>query len=470
MAGSRLLIVDDDELTRGAITAFLMRAGYEVVEASSAAECVEQFESIRPDVVILDYFLRDGTALELIPRLKQADPHVPIFVLTGQATIDLAVRAIQDGADQFLTKPVALKSLSEIIAKAIEQERRHRNETAHRTTKTRYRRDPFIGNSPTIRRLAEEARKVSACDLPVLLQGETGTGKGVLAEWLHLNSPRCNDAFVDINCAGLSKELMESELFGHDKGAFTSASSAKVGLLEVAHKESAFLDEIGDMELAIQAKVLTVVEDKKFRRLGEVRDRKVDLRLICATHQDIATLIAEKKFRSDLYFRINAAPLRVPPLRERKEDIPLFVEQFIGNLSRDLGRSNLEVSASALQALQAYRWPGNIRELRNVIERAVIIAEDSTIKPEHLRFQVSPSTPEPSNDIWKMTLEQSEALHISRVLEATDGIVDRAAAQLGIAKSTLYTKIKYYQIDKKDRSDSSHKQTDIGSPASAHWP
>ena len=454
MAGSRLLIVDDDQLTRDAITAYFMRAGYEVVGVGSVAECIEQFDLIRPDVAILDYFLKDGTALELIPRLKQSDPHVPIFVLTGQATIDLAVRAIQDGADQFLTKPVALKSLSEMIAKAIEKERSRRNETAHRTTRARYRRDPFIGSSPTIRRLAEEAHKVAACDLPVLLQGETGTGKGVLAEWIHQNSPRHNDAFVDINCAGLSKELMESELFGHDKGAFTSASSAKVGLLEIAHKGSAFLDEIGDMELAIQAKVLTVVEDKKFRRLGEVRDRKVDLRLICATHQDLATLITEKKFRPDLFFRINAAPLCVPPLRERKEDIPLFVDQFIGNLSRDLGKPNLEVSASALLALQAYRWPGNIRELRNVIERAAIIAEGSTIKTEHLRFQVSPSTSEYPTDIWKMTLEQIEAMHISKALEATNGVVDRAAAQLGIAKSTLYTKIKYYQIksimDKKD--------------------
>ncbi|MGA9567876.1 MAG: sigma-54 dependent transcriptional regulator [Candidatus Korobacteraceae bacterium] len=446
MSGSRLLVLDDDDFTREATAVFLARDGYEVIEARNIEECLQQFESGRPDIAILDYFLKDGTALQLFPRLKQIDPDVPIFILTGHATIDIAVRSIQGGADQFLTKPVDLRALAALISKAIENNRTRRSQVAQRATRSRYQRDPFIGNSPTIRRLADEAHKVAASDLPILVHGETGTGKGVLAEWVHQNSPRREEAFVDINCAGLSKELMESELFGHEKGAFTSAISAKVGLLEIAHKGSAFLDEIGDMDLVIQAKLLKVVEDKKFRRLGAIRDRKVDLRLICATHQDLASHIAEKTFRPDLFFRISAAPLRVPPLRERRDDIPLFVAHFIGNLSRDLGRPNLEASPAALHSLQSYHWPGNIRELRNVIERAAIIAEGHTIRPEHLAFQISPAAKGYSDDIWAMSLEQVESMHISKALQAAGGVVDRAAAQLGIAKSTLYSKIKYYQI------------------------
>jgi DNA-binding NtrC family response regulator len=446
MAVSRLLIVDDEDFPRESLAVFMRHAGYEAVEARSVEECVNQFESAPPDVAILDYFLRDGTALQLIPRLKQIDPDVPIFILTGQATIDLAVRSIQDGADQFLTKPIELGALAGLVAKAIEKDRGRRSQVAQRAARARYRRDPFIGTSPSIRRLAEEALKIAASDLPILVVGETGTGKGVLAEWLHLNSSRREEAFMDINCAGLSKELMESELFGHEKGAFTSANNSKVGLLEIAHKGTAFLDEIGDMDLAIQAKLLKVVEDKKFRRLGAVRDRVVDLRLICATHQDLATHLAEKKFRPDLFFRVSAAPLRVPALRERREDIPFFVAHFIGNLSRDLGRPNLEPSPSALAALQAYHWPGNIRELRNVIERAAIVSEDSTIKPEHLTFQIGHAAHGYPENIWSMTLEQIEAMHIAKALEANGGVVDRAATQLGIAKSTLYAKIKYYQI------------------------
>ncbi len=446
MAGAQLLVLDDDDLSRESLAAFLARDGYEVIEARSIEECAEKFASARPDVAILDYFLKDGTALQLFPRLKQIDPDIPIFILTGQATIDLAVQSIRVGADQFLTKPVDLKALAALVGKAIEHSRTRRSQIAQRASRSRFQRDPFLGNSTVIRQLADEAHKVAASDLPILLHGETGSGKGVLAEWIHQHSARHDEAFVDINCAGLSKELMESELFGHEKGAFTSAINTKVGLLEIAHKGSAFLDEIGDMELSIQAKLLKVVEDKRFRRLGAVRDKQVDLRLICATHQDLAAHIADKTFRTDLFFRISAAPLRVPPLRERREDIPLFVEYFIGNLSRDLGRPNLELSPSAVQALQTYHWPGNIRELRNVIERAVIVSDGTTIKPEHLVFQISPAALGCPDSIWAMTLEQIEAMHISKALQATGGVVDRAAAQLGIAKSTLYSKIKYYQI------------------------
>ena len=446
MPASQLLVLDDDDLSRESLAVFLTRYGYEVIQARSIEECAEKFASTRPDVAILDYFLKDGTALQLFPRLKQIDPDVPIFVVSGHATIDLAVRSIQDGADQFLTKPVDLKALAGLVAKAIENSRTRRSQVAQRASRSRFQRDPFLGSSAVVRQLAEEAHKVAASELPILLHGETGTGKGVLAEWIHQNSSRRDEAFVDVNCAGLSKELMESELFGHEKGAFTSAVNAKPGLLEIAHKGTAFLDEIGDMELAIQAKLLKVVEDKKFRRLGAVRDKQVDLRLICATHQNLPAHIADKTFRTDLFFRISAAPLRVPPLRERREDIRLFVEHFVGNLSRDLGRPDLEASPSALQSLQAYHWPGNIRELRNVIERAAIIAEGGVIKPEHLAFQISPSAPGYPDDIWTMTLEQIEAMHISKALQAAGGVVERAATQLGIAKSTLYSKIKYYQI------------------------
>ncbi len=447
VAGSRVLIVDDDAAIRFGLGDFLESKGFEVSEADCCRAAVKMFKAARPDAAILDYSLPDGTALDLMPELQAIDGRVPLLILTGHGSIDLAVQAIKLGADQFLTKPVELSALLAIVRKAIENQRNRRAWAAHASREARRVVDPFVGTSPAIRTLAQEAARVAAVESPVLIQGETGTGKGVLARWLHASSPRAADAFVDLNCAGLSRELLETELFGHEKGAFTGAVARKEGLLEVAHRGTVFLDEIGDIDAAVQPKLLKVLEEKQFRRLGEVKDRSVDIRLIAATHRDLGARVKEGAFRSDLYFRISTVPLRLPSLRERPQDILPLAEILLRRLSVDLGRGTLSVAPDAARSLEQYHWPGNIRELRNVLERAALLAEGDLLRQADLRFEPVPGADE---DLADLTLEEMERRHIERALERESGRVARAAQRLGIARSTMYEKMKRYGIDSGD--------------------
>jgi transcriptional regulator with PAS, ATPase and Fis domain len=300
--------------------------------------------------------------------------------------------------------------------------------------------DPFLGESAAMRQLADDARRFLTSDSPVLIRGETGSGKGVLASWLHQNGPRSEEAFVDLNCATLSKDLLESELFGYEKGAFTGAVAAKQGLLDVAHRGTLFLDEIGDVDAAVQPKLLKVLEEKRYRRLGDVRDRQVDVRLIAATHQDLGRLVREGRFRSDLYYRVSTIPLVVPPLRERPEDLPLIAQRLLDDLGGDLARGAVTLSAEALAALRTYSWPGNVRELRNVLERAVLLSEDRVLSRRDLRFE--PGAAEDAVSELGLTLDELERRHIERVLQAEQGRVEAAARRLGIPRSSLYQKIK----------------------------
>ena len=424
---------------------FLEAKGYEVEEAETCEAAQEMFRTTRPDAAILDYRLTDGNAVDLLPKLKALEPHTGLIVLTGYGSIDLAVRAVKEGADHFLTKPVELPALQVILERVIEQQRSRRKEFAVRSRQDRDEIDPFAGESPAVRKLYDEARRILSSDSPVLIQGETGAGKGVLARWLHRNGPRADEAFVDVSCATFSREFLETELFGHEKGAFTGAANAKPGLLEVAHRGTVFLDEIGDVEPQIQPKLLKVLEEKRFRRLGDVRDRTVDVRLIAATHHDLKEQVREKKFRSDLYFRISSIPLMVPSLRERTSDIPLLAEQFLAGFCGDLGRSGMHLSKDAVAALQAYPWPGNVRELRNVLERAVLLCDGTTLEPRDLRFEM-PSNGSASGWDTRLTLEELEKLHIERVLQEEHGKVESAARRLGIPRSSLYQKIKRFGI------------------------
>src|SRR5438093_3832745 len=384
MARNKVLVVDDEPGVRFGIRDFLEQQGYEIEEAESCEDAQHLFRTSRPDIVIADYMMPDGTALDLLPRLKEIDSDIPLLVLTAHGSIDLAVRAIKEGAEQFLTKPLELPNMPVILQRLLQKQRNHHKHLASKTRQVRQAIDPFIGTSAAIRALADQARKILSSESPILILGETGTGKGVLARWLHENSPRADEAFVDLNCAGLSRELLETELFGHEKGAFTSATASKQGLFEVAHRGSIFLDEVGDVDLQIQPKLLKVLEEKRFRRVGDVRDRQVDVRLIAATHQDIGQLVREKKFRDDLYFRISTIPLSFPPLRERIEDIPIMAEYMLEKLAADLGRGEIQLEPDSVRALQSYSWPGNVRELRNVIERAVLLNEQKTITLKEL--------------------------------------------------------------------------------------
>ncbi|MEP6922423.1 MAG: sigma-54 dependent transcriptional regulator, partial [bacterium] len=441
MGRNRILIVDDEPGVRFGIRDFLEMQGYEIDEADSCRDAQNLFRTSRPDVVIADYMLPDGTALDLLPRLKEINPDTPLLILTAHGSIDLAVRAIKEGAEQFLTKPLELPALTMILKRLLENQRNHHKQLASKTRQVRRAIDPFIGQSPKIRALAEQSKRVLATESPVLILGETGSGKGVLARWLHDNSPRAEEAFVDLNCAGLSRELLETELFGHEKGAFTSATASKQGLFEVAHRGSIFLDEIGDVDLQIQPKLLKVLEDNRFRRVGDVRDRQVDVRLIAATHQDIGQLVRERKFREDLYFRVSTIPLAFPALRERVEDIPIMAEYLLDKVANDLGRGEIKLEPDCIKALQAYSWPGNVRELRNVIERAVLLSEQKSITLRDLHFDGNSNHRSAYIDS-SLTLIELEKQHIERVLQEENGRVEKAAARLGIPRSSLYQKIK----------------------------
>ena len=446
MLGSRILLVEDDAAARFGITSFLEAHDYEVVAAESCQEGLDLFKTSRPDVVMHDYMLPDGNALEILPRLKEVDSGTPIIILTGLGTIDLAVRAIKEGAEQFLTKPLELPTLLSILQRLLKGQRPRARQTVSRPAANRPAPNPFLGTSAAIRKLEEQANRVLEIDSPILIQGETGTGKGVLAHWIHSNGPRSEEAFVDMNCAAFSRELLETELFGHERGAFTGAVANKMGLFEVAHRGTVFLDEIGDMDLQIQPKLLKVIEEKRFRRLGEVRDRVVDIRLIAASHHPLSRLVSQQKFRSDLYFRVSAIPITVPALRDRVEDIPELAAHLLDRIAASAGLGVLSLSAEAEKKLQRYPWPGNIRELRNVLERAVLLRDGNILDRNDLCFESGTEAKESAEDWSNLTLLEMEQRYIARVLQEEMGNVDRVAQRLNIPRSSLYQKLKKYQI------------------------
>ena len=443
---ARILVVEDNPLVADAVSAFLELRNC-AVSSCSTVECAEAMvRDEQPDVVIIDYMLPDGNALDALPRLRSRAPSTAVIILTGHGSIDLAVRAIKEGAEHFLTKPVEMAALWVLVERLLENARIRRNEKA-KGARDRNALDPFAGVSRAIRELEEQARLVAAANSPVLIQGETGSGKGVLARWLHAHSSRSKEPFVDLNCAGLSKDFLESELFGHERGAFTGAVASKQGLFETAHRGTLFLDEIGDVDAQVQPKLLKVLEEQRYRRLGEVRDRAADVRLIAATHQDLRVAQRERRFREDLYFRISTIRLTMPPLRERPEDIVALARQFLARFTAELSRGSLDFDDGAEHAMRAYSWPGNIRELRNVIERAVLLARSSVITERDLRFDFysEPSTSAPELDT--LTLDELEKLAVERALTRERGRVERAAARLGIARSSLYHRIRKFGID-----------------------
>lgn len=445
--GPHILVVDDDPDIREAVSDYLQAHNYRVLQAESLARCCELLASDAVSVILLDHHLPDGDALHGMQRIKRFAPDVPVIVLTGHGTIELAVRAMKEGAEQFLTKPVQLSVMEEIIRKVVESRRALRQQTAAKMSRDRRARNPFFGDSPAIRELEHAVRKTLGSDRPILIQGETGTGKGVLAEWIHKNGPRAGEAFVDVNCAGLPRELVESELFGHEKGAFTGAFASKPGLLETAHQGTFFLDEIGDLELGLQPKLLKVLEERKLRRLGQLQDRVVDIQMIAATHRDLAMMVEQEKFRADLFFRINTITLAIPPLRERRDDIPLLAEHFLRRLEADLGRGPFHLAQAARDSLQQYPWPGNIRELRNVLERAALISDSGEIKAKDLSLRVPARRVQAAPALGdNCTLSEIEKQSILSVLQQEEGNVVRTARRLGMARSTLYSKLRAFGI------------------------
>ncbi|WP_306599683.1 sigma-54 dependent transcriptional regulator [Geothrix sp. 21YS21S-2] len=440
MTDPRILLIEDDPSVRHGMAAFLRANDLEVQEAENCKQAMELYRSGNPDVVVADYSLPDGTSLDILAQVKRLNESTPFIILTAHGSIDLAVRAIKEGAEQFLTKPVESKALLVIVRRLLQQQRlRHRQEAANRDRAGIM--NPFQGESPAIRRLEEQARRMLEWDSPILILGETGAGKGVLARWIHFNSPRAEEAFVNLNCAGLTRELLESELFGHERGAFTGAVAAKQGLLEVGHRGIVFLDEIGDMDPAIQPKLLKALEEKTFRRLGDVRDRVVDIRLIASTNLALEDMVRAKTFRDDLYYRISTLTLRIPPLRERPQDVPILAATILQSVASRMGRMPVTLSPRAEAALLAYPWPGNIRELSNVLERAMILQRGDQIEAADLGMEdrLSPPSDAPGE---LSTLKEMERAHIERVLLRTAGNVAEAAQILGLARRTLYDRLK----------------------------
>ena len=440
--GGKILIVDDDPDLRRIIRGFFERNKFEVLDVGTCQAALDSVRIFKPDAILLDHSLPDGDSLPLVQKMKAIRPDAPIIMLTAHGSIDLAVQAMKEGAEHFFTKPAKLEAVREVLERAMDRIR------VKGVVEERW---PFLGNSPGIRRLEEIARRSAASNRAVLIQGETGTGKGVLANWLHKNSPRAKEPFVDVNCAGLSRELLESELFGYEKGAFTGAVSSKPGLMEAAHGGSIFLDEIGDSDLQVQAKLLKAIEEKRLRRLGDLRERTVDIRVIAATHHDLRKAVAENKFRSDLFFRLSVIELAIPPLRERPSDIPAVAEHVLRGLTRDSHQSEIRLSPEALRDLEQYSWPGNIRELRNVLDRALLICESDVIESEdlllHPNSRPSRDTIEPNTTESGDSVAEVERQHILRILSEEGGHLGRAAKRLGVPRSSFYKKVKKLGIE-----------------------
>ncbi|HUI93487.1 MAG TPA: sigma-54 dependent transcriptional regulator [Chitinivibrionales bacterium] len=437
MRTQKLLLVEDDEAALFAYERYLTKNGYATQSSSNLADAKNAVSSDRFDAVVLDLKLPDGDALEWLPELKKGYPHLPVIVITGSSDIPTAVKATKNGAEDFLTKPVEMTDLLASLRKSLEiGSLRKLALVQNRLGK---QDEPYFGSSRTIAEVMEHAAVAAANDTVVLILGETGTGKGLLAKWIHNQSERKSEAFVELNCSSLRGDLLRSELFGHVKGAFTSSIKDKEGLIEVADGGTLFLDEIGDMDMEVQAQLLKTIEEKSFRRIGENHLRKSDFRLICATNRDLLKETESGKFRNDLYYRICVFPVHLPALRERKDDIPGLCEQIL----KSFDYSHLPLSRTVNDLLVAYPWPGNIRELRNMLERAFLLARGQEIEPVHFPGlnAAAPSPLQGGNGFSPINLEEMEKIHIKRVLDHCAGDKYKASEILGISLSSLYRKL-----------------------------
>ena len=444
---AKILLIEDEDNARIALEEGL-REDHEVAAFSSGEEAVDAavdgFE-----LAVTDLRLGGMSGLEVIKRLRRVDPYMEIIVITGQPTVESAVEAMKEGAFDYISKPLKLDELRLRVGHALE--RRELRTTVQRLQKDLQQRYGFhrvIGKSAVMQDICGTLVKVAATDSTVLLNGETGTGKGLMARAIHHNSPRRDRSFVEINCAGLPEPLLESELFGHARGAFTDAKVARKGLIEEATEGTFFLDEIGDASLSIQSKLLKVLEDGQLRRVGENTPRSVNVRFIAATNKDLAKEVEKGTFRQDLFFRIRVVAVRLPPLRDRQDDIPLLANHFLAELASRAGKPVRELSPGALDILRQYPWPGNIRELRNVLEHAIIMAEGEVVRENDLPAFLR--TVAPTNgtvDLGEISLGELERRHIQALVEKKSDL-GTVAKILGIGRTTLWRKMKEYGLQK----------------------
>lgn len=445
---SRALIVEDEARMRRVLTMQLSDFPLDFVEAEDGLQALDAIEEERFDLVITDIKLPKSNGMDVLARVKEKDPDLPVIVITAFGSIDNAVKAIQSGAFDYVTKPFKEERLRECIKKALRISRltaevRH----LRQEVEGKYNFNNIIGNSSKICKVLQLAGDVARTDTSVLITGESGTGKELLSRAIHYNSHRSDGPFLPVNCAAIPATLLEAELFGYEQGAFTGADRRQKGKFEMASGGTLFLDEIGDMGMEVQAKLLRVLEGRRFERLGSSKAIQADVRVIAATNRNLKQMVAEKQFRNDLYFRINVFPIQIPPLREHRDDIPLLCHHFIQKFSQALGRKKPQITPSALSKLSAHHWGGNIRELKNVIERAMILCKAELITPRHLLLHESPET-----HLDDMTLDQIVSFLVSDVgidLEDLEGRlvreamrvakqnVSKAARLLGLSRPTL---------------------------------
>lgn len=461
MLFTMILIIDDDMAVQASLLLLFENAGYPALAASGQQEAMDHLHHHPVSLVILDLNFSIDTSgeegLALLQRLRLVNSEVPVILLTGWGTIQLAVQGMKLGANDFINKPwdndYLLQSAQTLLQLQEKPEKKH----TRKELDTHYQFRFIIGEDERILELLDTVGRVAATDAPVLITGESGTGKELIAEAIHQNSLRSNKAYIKVNLGGISSSLFESEMFGHIRGAFTDAKTDRTGRFELAHKGTIFLDEIGDLDISSQVKLLRVLQDRTYEVLGSSRTKTVDMRVICGTNKDLDSMVAAGSFREDLFYRINLISIHLPPLRERPKDIPLLVRFFLGNLQEIYNRPQLTITREAMKWLQQLPWPGNIRQLKNLVERSVLMSRKDTLEMEDLRLQ--PELPAakkgvvPLPQVGALTLEEIEVLMIKKALEFHKNKISRAAASLGLTRSSLYRRLDKYNIPYDETSD-----------------
>lgn len=442
---AKILVVDDEESILETVSGILEDEGYEVTTAASGKEGIRQFKETSPDVVLLDVWLPDTDGLDVLKAIKEdADP-VSVIMISGHSNIEKAVEAIKLGAYDFLEKPLSLEKVIIPINNALDKQRLERENTELRNTISK--KWEIIGEGPAMKTIKHEIATAGASQSRVIIYGESGTGKELVARSLHEASDRKDRDFIEVNCAAIPQELIESELFGHEKGSFTGASDRKKGKFELANRGTLFLDEIGDMSMTTQAKVLRIIETQEFQSVGGSKKIKVDVRIIAATNKDLLKEIKNGNFREDLYFRLNVIPIHMPPLRERKEDIPLLVEHFLTSLARQYGQKKKVISKPTLSSLMGYDWPGNVRELKNTIERFVIMNPTEIIDVVEIPSAKSAAADMSGDRTLKDAREEFEKEYILKKLQENSWNISKTSEILEIERSNLHRKMKALGIE-----------------------
>ncbi|MDH4028500.1 MAG: sigma-54 dependent transcriptional regulator [Nitrospirota bacterium] len=440
-----ILLVDDEESILDTLSGILEDEGYEVVTAPSGEKGLLKYDEVSPDVVLLDVWMPDMDGIETLKQLRKKNENACVIIISGHSNIDTAVHAIKLGAYDFLEKPLSLDKVLILIRRALEKQRLEEENITLRNTM--HRQWTIVGSNPKMIELKEKISMAADSQGRVIIYGESGSGKELVARALHNGSSRRNKNFIEVNCAAIPQELIESELFGHEKGSFTGAFEAKKGKFELADEGTLFLDEIGDMSLTTQAKVLRVIETQEFQKVGGSKKIKVDVRILAATNKDLEEEIGKSNFREDLYFRLNVIPIHVPPLRERKDDIPELVDSFLDTLARQYRQKAKTVSKTTLRALMEYDWPGNVRELKNTIERLVIMSPTDVIDVKTIQSVKGMKSDYSAFRTLREAREQFEKDFIQKKLQENSWNVSKTAEDLEIERSNLHRKIKSLGID-----------------------